>query len=385
MQMPFYPYCRSVMQLLSRVWLVCFISLVINQATLADEIANLYEASVPVESQDRELRTEAIRSAFREVLVRVSGRAELVDAMAYPALQAAIESATRYAQQYRYVRSPTDAGTGQESLQVWVRFDETAVSRLLRENHLPVWGSARPATLVWLVVDNRGQRELIGSDVRNAHYMTMQQRAALRGVPLRFPLLDLTDRAALRVSDVWGNFESTILRASERYQTEAVLVGRIFQGYSGSWSARWTLYVDSRRQDWSLNGQSIADVLHPGIDKTAESLAVRYAQVDHGDDASVLMHIKDINSLADYNRVVKYLGSLSHVSAVQTVELSTQGAIFRVDVPGGRLNVARAIALGHTLASVPVESVAVAQAQIPANPATTNPAAVPELVYRLVP
>ena len=384
MQIPFYRWRRSVTPVLLRLWLACFIALAVNQGALADEVSNLYVASVPVAGQDRELRDKAIRSAFSEVLVRVSGRTELVDATAYPAVQEAIGLATRFAQQYRYVKGEPDARGGQAGLLLWVRFDETAISRLLRENNLPVWGSTRPATLVWLVVDNRGQRELVGSDTRNATFSAMQQRASLRGVPLRFPLLDLTDRSALRVSDVWGNFESTILRASERYQTEAVLVGRVFQGYSGHWTARWSLYIDSRRQDWTLSGQAITDVLHPGIDKTAESLAVRYAQVDHTDEATILMHVRDINNLADYNRVVKYLGSLSHVSAVQTVELSPQGAIFRVDVPGGRLNVARAIALGRTLANVPVESVAVTQ-PLPAAQSATNPAPMPELVYRLVP
>lgn len=384
MQMPFYPNRRSVIHILSRLWLVCFISFHVSQVTLADEVTNLYEASVPVASQDRDLRTEAIRNAFSEVLVRVSGRAEIVDGSRYPSIQEAVERATRYAQQYRYVRREPGAGTGQSSLSLWVRFDETAISRLLRDNQLPVWGSTRPATLIWLVVDNRGQRELVGSDMRNEVLTAMQQRAGLRGLPMRFPLLDLTDRSAVRVSDVWGNFETTILRASERYQTEAVLVGRVFQGYSGHWTARWSLYSDSRRQDWSSSGQSITEALHPGIDKTAEALAVRYAQVDHTDNATVLLHVKDVNSLADYNRVTKYLGTLSHVSSVQTVELSNEGAIFRINVPGGRPNVARAIALGRTLASVPVESVAVGQ--IPTSPQQAiNPAPVPELVYRLVP
>ena len=387
MQMPFYRSRHAVMYLSTGLCLLVVMLFSFSHRVLADEVASLYEARVPVESQDRELRTQALRSAFSEVLVRVSGRAELVDATAFPAVQQAIESATRYAQQYRYVRSEPDTATGQASLILWVRFDETAVNRLLRENHLPVWGSTRPATLVWLVIDNRGQRQLVGSDPRNETYVSLQQRATLRGVPLRFPLLDLTDRSAVRVSDVWGNFESTILRASERYQTEAVLVGRVFQGYSGHWSARWSLYVDSRRQDWSLTGQSITDVLQPGIDKTAEALAVRYAQVDHSDEASILMHVRDVNNLTDYNRVHKYLVSLSHVSGVHTVELSAQGAMFRIDAPGGRLNVARAIALGHTLASVPVQSVNVAQAQIPANPGASqnNPAVVPDLVYRLIP
>lgn len=365
-----------------------FLGAVVRVAA-ADEVANLYEATVVVESQDKEKRTEAIRTAFTEVLVRVSGRTDIATSPDFPAIKTAIETATRYAQQYRYLKTPPAADTQQPGLVLWVRFDETALSRLLRDNHLPVWGSTRPATLLWLAVDDRGRRELLGNDARNDTHTVLLDRAKLRGVPLRFPLLDLTDRSNLRVSDVWGNFESTILQASQRYQTEAVLVGRVFQSYSGYWTARWSLYSDSRRSDWTVNGKSMAEVLDPGIDKTAESLALRYAQVGQVDDRSVLVEVKAIKGLADYNRVVKYLHSLSHVSSVQPYELSAESTVFQVTIPGGRLAVARSIALGHVLASEPVASVPVAttpELPVPGD-AKANSAqmVIADLVYRLVP
>lgn len=356
---------------------------------VAEEVPNLYEASVAVENQDKEKRTEAIRAAFTEVLVRVSGKTNLATSPEYPSIKTAIETATRYAQQYRYLKTSPAADTQQAGLMLWVRFDETATSRLLRDNNLPVWGSARPATLLWLAVDDRGRRELLGNDARNETYTLLLERAKLRGLPIRFPLLDLTDRTNLRVSDVWGNFESTILQASQRYQTEAVLVGRVFQSYSGAWTARWSLYSDSRRTDWTVNGKTIAEVLNPGIDNTAESLALRYAQVGQVDDRSVLVEVKAIKGLADYNRAMKYLHSISHVSSVQPYQVAAESAIFQVTVPGGRLAVARAVALGRVLAAEPVASVPVATnpGQPPAGDTTANTThlIMADLVYRLVP
>jgi hypothetical protein len=355
---------------------------------VADEVANLYEASVPVESQDKEKRTDAIRIAFTQVLMRVSGRGDIADANQFPAITQAIDSATRFAQQYRYIKSTPALDTQQPKLELWVRFDENAVGKLLRDNRLPVWGSTRPSTLLWLVVDNRGQRELLGADSRNDTYTILQDRAKLRGLPLRLPLLDLTDRSALHTSDVWGNFESTIMQASLRYQTEAVLVGRVFQSYGGSWTARWSLYAESGRDDWAVTGTSLADVLIPGIDKTAEALATRYAQVDQVDTGSVLVEVKAIKGLADYNRVLKYLQSIAHVTSVQPAELTAESAVLRVTIPGGRLAVARAVALGRVLAAEPIESVPVAT--LPGTTAKDNPTADPglvvaDLVYRLIP
>lgn len=354
----------------------------------ADEVANLYEASVPVENQDKDKRMDAIRAAFTQVLIRVSGRGDVADAQQFPAITQAIDTATRFAQQFRYIKTSPAPDTQQPGLELWVRFDETAISKLLRDNHLPVWGSTRTATLLWLVVDNHGQRELLGADSRNDAYSILEDRAKLRGLPLRLPLLDLTDRTSLHISDIWGNFETPILQASQRYQTEAVLVGRVFQSYGGSWTGHWSLYVESGRDDWTVNGSSLADVLIPGIDKTAESLALRYAQVDQVDTRRVLVEVKAIKGLADYNRVVKYLQSISHVTSVEPTELTAESAIFQVTIPGGRLAVARAVSLGHVLASDSVESTPVASlpAETTKDNAKPDPGlVVADLVYRLVP
>jgi len=366
---------------------------------LADEVPQLYEATIPVLSQDKDSRTDAIRTAFTQVLVRVSGRSDIGDAAKYPAIAQATQSATRYAQQFRYTKMTTADTSADSGLAVWVRFDETAIGKLLRANNLPVWGATRPSTLIWLAIDNRGTRELLGADSHNSITTIVEDRAKLRGLPLRIPLLDLTDRTSLNTSDVWGNFQSTILQASQRYQTEAVLVGRVYQSASDNWTGSWSLYVESGREDWRVNGPSLADVLNAGIDRTAESLALRYGQVDQADTSTVLVEVKSITGLADYNRVVKYLQSISHVKDVQPVELRAQSAIFQLTIPGGRLAVARAVALGRVLATAPVESIPVTApppqtSQTPAQAGQTPPASVPavqpvrliaDLTYRLVP
>jgi hypothetical protein len=305
----------------------------------------------------------------------------------YPNIQTAIEMAKRYAQQYRYLKSTSSTAHDANRLILWVRFDEAAVSKLLLSNNIPVWGSTRPATLVWLVIDNRGQRELIGNNSQHEARTILIRQAHRRGVPLRFPLLDLTDRSAIRTSDVWGNFESTILRASQRYQTEAVLVGRVFQSYSGHWNSRWSLYADSRRQDYSLNGSNIEEVIRPGIDSTAEALASRYASAGQTDTDTVLLQVKDIKTLPDYNRALKYLTELSNVNSAQPVELQENTAIFSLTTRAGRLGIARAVALGHTLITETAQAVPIpklpdeqnAQQNIAVKPIQ------PDLIYRLVP
>ena len=353
----------------------------------ADTVKGVYESKILVASQGREERTEALRQTFMQVLIRVSGRVDIVQSTDYPNIQEAIELATRYAQQYRYLKyQPKPGDDPAKKLIFWVRFDEAAVTRLLRGNNIPVWGSTRPATLVWLVVDKRGRRELIGNNSRNPARDILVRQAQQRGVPLRLPLLDLKDRSALRTSDVWGNFESTIMQASQRYQTEAVLVGRVFQSSTGYWNARWSIYSDSRRQDWSMSGTTMQEVLLPGIDTTAEVLSSRYASTGQTEAGSVLVQVKDIKNLSDYNRVLVYLKKLANIHSVQPYYLSNNETIFQLTTPQGRLGVARAVALGHTLVNV---AATVTETTLTTPPDTQQQVSSvtpkPDLVYRLVP
>jgi len=357
----------------------------------ADVVKGLYESKVLVTSQAKKERTEALRQAFMRIIIRVSGRIDIVQSADYPNIQEAIELATRYAQQYRYLKYKPQPGADQtKKLILWVRFDEAAVTRLLSNNNIPIWGSARPATLVWLVIDNRGQREMIANNSQHEARNILVRQSRQRGVPLRLPLLDLKDRSSLRISDVWGNFESPIMLASQRYQTEAVLVGRAFQSTGGYWNVRWSLYSDSRRQDWSMSGSTLDEVLLPGIDTTAEILSSRYASAGQAEAGIVLVQVKDIKNLADYNRVLAYLKKLSHVSSVQPSYLTASNAIFKLTTPQGRLGIARGVALGHTLVSETVASTT--EPTLP--PAQTGEQATaqaalnevtPDLVYRLVP
>ena len=362
------------------------------QSVSAETISGLYEASIPVESQNRDSRKEATQIAFGDVLSRVSGRTDLLDNGEFPLIDEAMLRAAKYVQQYRFkrVKVASEDGRGtRNQLVLWVRFDETAVNSILSQNLLPVWGKVRPATLVWLVIDNKGERELVGNNSSSSSRAKLLRQAKQRGVPLRFPLLDLQDQSALRVSDVWGNFEDTILKASARYQTEAVLVGRVFQSGSNYWTARWSLYQDSRRYDWTTSGAILTEVLNPGIDKTVEVLAQRFAQFDQKDDSErVLVHIKEIKTLSDYNRTVKYLTSVSNVNSVQTHLVSYDHVYFYLNTGTGRTGVSQSISLGHTLIAEQVESYPGGFKPEVEGADSAGPEVhrlVPDLVYRLVP
>ena len=322
----------------------------------ADIVHKLYEVEVPVEGQGREERAYVVREALKEILERVSGRNE---ANALAADEELVPRPTRLVQQFRYRKFKSDEdippnpidGAKPYSQKLWLRFTEKAVVKLLRLQGFPVWGKTRPATLVWMVVDDQKQRILIGNSSPHISRSHIERDANKKGLPFRLPLLDLADQSKLQVTDVWGNFEDTILAASERYQTEAVLVGRIYLSFAKTWNTRWSLYSAGQRQDWETsNRETLRIAVEDGLSKTAEALSVRFAQVETLEsDGNILLQVKNISDLKTYNKVTKYLQSLSVVTLVDVSQVNEDNIVFSLSSRSGRLGVSQAIALGHLL------------------------------------
>ena len=313
----------------------------------AELVSGLYEARVPVESQARDARDAALKTALHQVLVRVTGRRNVLAMSAD--LEQELDKAPRFVQQYRY-QSREASQDDEPGELLWVRFDKGAVDKVLREHRLPVWGRTRPATLVWLVIDDRRKRNLLSNDMQMPAREVLMEQARLRGIPLRLPLMDLTDRSMVSISDVWGNFEDNLLQASDRYNTEAVLAGRVAKTSSGGWTARWSLYQDGRSQAWNASGRTLEEAIVPAVNQLSDLLAEQFARLGQTDQSEKLRaRITGIRSLADYNRVQNYLKGLSIVEGVRVEQMETDTLILILTSRQGRLAINQAVSLGHTL------------------------------------
>jgi len=352
----------------------------LSSVSRADEISSLYETEVTVSTQDTEERKAALTAGMRQVLLRVSGRSIV---LTITAVEVALMQPTRYVQRYRY-HNRVGANGAQEKV-LWVLFDEKAINQLLRENRMPVWGRTRPSVLVWMVVDDRQSRILLGNNVSHQAKDFIVEQARLRGVPLRWPMLDLSDRNNITTSDVWGSFEDTIIKASRRYQTEAILVGRVYKSYGGSWNVRWTLYDRGHREDWTARAETLVETLIPGVDKTASILAQRFALVEtEAKNNEVLVQVYGVKTLAAYNKTLKYLSQLSVVTDVQPQAIFPDNVIFRLNSRNGRLAVSQAVALGHTLVEkVTRTSSVVSHPEAPASGQSVSEAKL-DLIYHLI-
>jgi len=342
---------------------VLFSFLMSLSVTHAAVVGGLYEAEVVVQNQSQSERDRAMGIALVQVVQKVSGRSNV---QSLPGIADALSHPERFVQQYLY-RGINEAqypipNADPNSQLAWFRFDEQAVNHLLRNNNVPVWGHTRPSTLVWLAIEENGQRYILGSDSQEQLKDLLLYDAKRQGMALVLPLLDLQDQQALSFADLWGNFQDSILNASSRYQAEAVLVGRLTLTSSDSWVGRWTLYEGGRNFSWEGQDSDADVVLGSGMAGTMEALANQYAQKSNdGSPSVVYLAVNGVRSLKDFARVNKYLSSLEVVKDIQPTTIRDDSARFRLDIRGNAEGLAQTIKLGNILQEqqVTIESPAV--------------------------
>jgi len=139
--------------------------------------AGLYTGEVPVASQADAERSEALKAALAQVIVRLSGDATV---LTKPEVAKAVAGAEHYVQQYQYAQDiVTEGGQPQARLTLQAQFDRDAVDQLLRDLGLaraggdasaPAFVDTRPQTFrLWVggVRSAESYARLVGTLSRN--------------------------------------------------------------------------------------------------------------------------------------------------------------------------------------------------------------------------
>jgi hypothetical protein len=330
-----------------RVWwpvlLVCLLWIAPAVSTAA--AGSLFESEVVVSSQSPAERGSALRAALAEVLVRVAGRNNVLDTDPARAL---LEDPGKLVQQYRYYTRP---GSEPPVLVMWVQFDEASIRQGLQQQGVSYWGQERPDTLVWLAVEDRGRRYVVAADDDSDVRQQVELAARQRGVPIVFPLMDLEDQSRARFTDIWGGFFDNVLLASERYNPQAILIGRLNRSASGGWSSRWHLQVGGKPAAWTDSRNDLALLSQQGIDTAADILASQFAVSSGGagDSSSVTIKVSGVNSLADYARINAYLEALTSVTHLQLKQVNGPTLQYSLQLNGSLQDLTRTVSIGSVL------------------------------------
>ena len=316
-------------------------------------VSGLYEAEVAVADQSPASYRKGTIAALREVLIKLTGDRHV---QALPAAAPLLEEPEKFVQQYKYHNKAVirdNQLTLDRQLFLWVRFNAGVLERELRRHDLPVWGTVRPSTLIWLVVQDDSGMRFVGLEDEKDYTGVLDSRAYERGIVLNYPLLDGQDAQSVAVADIRGEIAGAVLEASRRYPSDAVLAGNVEFLSPGQWTGRWSAYVKAETHTWAVQGSDPAAVLEEGVDRLADLLAEHYVQTHHYAGASGLeIVVNDIADYDQYSKVLKYLASLNSVLEVNVTRVEPQSVTFLVTASGGEDALTQAIELGNTLQSV---------------------------------
>lgn len=293
--------------------LTVLLSILLIGSPRAAEVA-IYNGSASIASQSDADRDSGLRAAFLQALIKASGDAGIAQD---PSLPGVIANAPAMASHYTYSESvqPSASGEAGLALQIEAQFDAAGVENALRALGRPLWGRERPTALVWLVIDNNGNKQ-IASAFQQSALGALTATAQRRGLPIQLPRMDGTDLNRIDPVTLWEAPPATIIGASQRYNARLILVARL-QKVGDRWTARYTLIDGLAFESWEAGAPATADLLAGAINGAVDRLSNRYA-IDIGESAlgPVTLWVEDVRSAADFAVVVGYLGKLATVTDV---------------------------------------------------------------------
>jgi len=277
----------------------------------AANIIGMYDAAVRVPDNTEATRQAAFATALGIVASRVSGQRD-----AATKLGNSLSAAPKYVQRYGYNSGFLEVG-----------FDGASVNAFLEQAGLPLWGSARPVTLVIVPSALQGVREARAA---------VEQTAKLRGVPLVWGRSESSERIGT------GNIQQAQALA-DRYGATAVLLARMTDPTSVT-SVKWELVFDGTVQE-------IQGSIDEGPHLAADVLGRYYAVADK-ESAIMIMEVSGIDGFDAYATTLNYLVSLSTVRTVKVATLQRDSVRFQLELRGGIENLRRGLELDQKLAAL---------------------------------
>jgi len=333
-------------------------------SVLAVEVEGLYQGTVTVESRnDERERLGAFSNVFRQVLIKVTGNSEV---LTLPQVRRALNNADDYVDTWSY-RSISDsesaliastdasnAGFSAQRVELSVTFFEPEVLSLLETANIPLWPGNRPYTLVWLVVQEElGARQLVGAstNIFPEVMALLDTEARNRALPLLLPILDFEDMRAVSENDVWDMNTEILLQASRRYQSESVLVVRLFRTVSGDVFGKSNYLFRGQVFEVEMFEQTAESFIRESVSMATDEISAYYAVLLSGTDNSIEVNltVQGIKSAEDYAALLDYVANLTDVNDYQVATVENQTIMLRLSTGGQIRQLVETIALSRTL------------------------------------
>ena len=320
------------------------ISLMASQQSVAIEVTGLYQVSVEVKDQTPSTRWKGMLTGFKEILIRKSGSGRVLSTSE---VKQAYRKVSAYVQRFQYAAN--EAEDAQQPFLLHLDFEPRLIDELIQEAGMPIWGSNRPVTLLWLAMEKDFQRNIVKEEESQDSISQMIKANALRrGIPVILPLMDLEDELSVSISDVWGRFNSPIVEASRRYAADSIVSGRINK-IGEFWQAKLSYISQDSEKPMEFEAESEEALMAMLSNQIAENLCEKYCVVQEVVSRMITMQISGVGNFANFKKVEQYLADLSSIRKVEVDRIAATHVRFKVALLGDLQSVKDGVALGKYL------------------------------------
>ncbi len=316
----------------------------VSASVNAIEVRDLYQVKILVKDQSSKTQWDAVSSGFKEVLVRKSGSQRILTT---DEVKQASKKVKSYLQRYEY--SVNEDKLSKYAFELRLDFEPRLVGELIQAAGMPIWGSNRPVTILWLAMEKDYKRKILresqNEDDISHIIMTESQR---RGLPVILPLMDLEDELNVSISDLWGRFSQPVVNASKRYAADSIIFGRV-RKTGEVWSLNVNYLNQGEEQRISLQDKTPELLISKLSNQLAELLCLKYCVVEKAQSHQVVIQISNINNYSNFKLAEKYLESLSSIRKVEVEKIGATVVRFNVSLLGELQSVKEGIELGKKL------------------------------------
>lgn len=317
--------------------LCCGLSFMVSAAQVTD----LYQGKAPTSGD----MVAAQSQALGEVLVKVTGKRDI---LTQPAVVKALAAPGDYVQHYGY----QDVGPVKF---LKADFDVAKVNALISQSKFALLGPARPQVAIWLVI-NEGERRLLPDQSSDGWAAALRAQSQAMGLPVSIPLMDLDDNMAVNATDVWGRFADPILKASQRYGAEMVVLGKLTPK-GETWNIDWGLYgpkAGGEQAELTRGSGSgtQAEVAQGFADGLAAWLVQNYGARISGVASSQTLVVEGLSGIDGMITVQKMLQGMASVTKVEIGQLEGDKVTFNLALQGDKAELIRGLQLESRLRQI---------------------------------
>ncbi|MFQ2658240.1 DUF2066 domain-containing protein [Aeromonas caviae] len=317
--------------------LCCCLPLVVSAAQVTD----LYQGKAPTSGD----MTAAQSQALGDVLVKVTGKRDI---LTQPDVVKALAAPADYVQQYSY----QDIGSVKF---LKADFNVVKVNALVGQSKFALLGPVRPQVAIWLVVDE-GERRILPDQSGDGWSEALRAQTQAMGLPVSLPLMDLDDNMAVNATDVWGRFADPVLKASQRYGAEMVVLGKL-SPEGEAWSIDWGLYgtkpgAQAGELTKGTGSGTQAEVAKGFADALAGWLVQQYGTRLSGVASSQTLVVEGLSDIDGMIQIQKLLQGMASVTKVAIGKLEGDKVTFNLSLQGDKAELVRGLQLESRLHQV---------------------------------